>query len=190
MTYWQKKHLRLEVTHPIIQEAADHATNLAKWFATNERIFCKPVLVLCGESGCGKTHIAKHLYRWARTYSGRTGASIVYQSWAEACDLITEGYDGLVQDCMEADFLALDDVGAESDRYKTGIMVDKLCQILSRREERYTIITTNIGPAQWNSRFDIRVADRLVRNSEVCDMSSVPSYSIQKFLGGDNQKAA
>lgn len=179
---WQRRYLGVEVTHPKLQEAVDHATAFARWYHKDERLFRKCVFVLCGDTGTGKTHIARSLYRWARHASGRMGTSEVFFSWPEACDLIQEGFDGLIHDCIEAHFLVLDDIGAESDRYKTGIFTDKLCQILSRREEQFTILTTNAGPSEWGSRFDVRIADRFIRNSHIIDLTGVPSYSITKLM--------
>jgi DNA replication protein DnaC len=78
-------------------------------------------------------------------------------------------------DMFEVDLLVIDDIGAEHDPSKSG--VNKLCQILSRRETKFTVITSNISPAHWPERFDTRIADRLLRNSEVIELWSVPSYA-------------
>jgi DNA replication protein DnaC len=181
MTEWQNRNLHLRGDHPKLKEMADHAQNLAKWFAANDA--CAPcVLVICGDSGTGKTHTARALYNWAREKSGRLPVSVEFHSWPETCDAVSEGYTGIMRDLMEADFLALDDIGAETDKYKTGEMVDKLCQVLSRRENKYTVITTNVSPDRWNAKFDARITDRLLRNSTVCDLVGVPSYAVQRML--------
>lgn len=186
MTDWQTKHLRLLQTHQGVQEMANRAQDFAKRYAGED--YSKPtILVICGETGSGKTHISKALYSWARNYSGRVGASALWVAWPESCRDIMDGYDGVVRDAWEAHFLALDDIGSETDRYKSGLTVDSLCQILSRRERKFTVVTTNISPAKWNERFDIRIADRLMRNSEVCDLSEVPSYSLTKLLNSNQQ---
>jgi DNA replication protein DnaC len=54
--------------------------------------------------------------------------------------------------------------------------------VLSRREQQFTVITTNIAPDNWNTRFDIRIADRLMRNTNVVDLSGVPSFAVAKIL--------
>jgi DNA replication protein DnaC len=64
-------------------------------------------------------------------------------------------------------------------------MADKLCQVMERRRHEFTVITTNISPAQWNQRFDIRIADRLMRSSTIIDLTGVPSYAVARILGGD-----
>lgn len=83
-----------------------------------------------------------------------------------------------MDDAFENDLVILDDIGAETDQYKSGIPNDKLCQILSRREKRFTVVTTNIAPQNWMERFDGRINDRLCRNSVILDISGVPSYAI------------
>lgn len=182
MTDWQQRHLQLQPHHPKIQELADAASNLAKWFANAERMTHPVNLVICGNSGTGKTHTARALYRWARTYSGRLGAVIDWFSWPEACDAVSDGYSGVIADMTAADLLFIDDIGAETDKYKSGIMLDKLCQVLSRRENEFTVLTTNIGMENWESKLDVRITDRLIRNSVVIDLSDVPSYSVKRLL--------
>jgi DNA replication protein DnaC len=184
MTDWQKRNLRLAVTHSKIQDMADAAQQFAKQFAKDDREQ-NTLLVLSGDSGCGKTHVSRSLYTWARSASGRLGVSTEWFSWPEACDAYAEGFTGTVRDMMDADFLAIDDIGAETDRYKTGQMADKLCQVMERRRHEFTVITTNISPAQWNQRFDIRIADRLMRSSTIIDLTGVPSYAVARILGGD-----
>jgi len=83
----------------------------------------------------------------------------------------------MIHDAMDSDLLIVDDIGAENDPWK--ICADKLCQVMSRREKRFTVITTNIQPAQWAQVFDDRINDRLLRNSVVVDISNVKSYSIR-----------
>jgi DNA replication protein DnaC len=83
----------------------------------------------------------------------------------------------VLEESMTADLLFLDDVGAESDKFKTGETVDAICQLLSRREGRWTVISLNYGPDKWVSRFDPRVSDRLWRQTELLDLTGAPSWS-------------
>lgn len=84
-----------------------------------------------------------------------------------------------MEDLYGYDFLALDDIGAENDDFK--VATDKLCMVLTRREKKHTLITTNISMDAWAQRFDARVEDRLLRNAEVVDMNEVPSFSVWKL---------
>jgi len=54
--------------------------------------------------------------------------------------------------------------------------VDKLCQILSLREKRWTLVTTNVKPSEWVEKFDLRTASRFTRSSTIIDLSGVPEY--------------
>lgn len=145
------------------------------------------MLVLVGESGCGKTHVARAIARYAavagftalekgrgKTWSDHIPSSAFY-AWSEITDGFKAGDYSTVQDMMDADLLVLDDVGAEHDPSKNATA--KLCQILSRREKKFTVITTNIKPEEWPTSFDTRVADRLLRNSKIILLFGVESYT-------------
>ena len=183
-TDWQRKWLGLDVVHPDIQIAADAAEMFCgRWFKNNTK---DSLLVLVGNFGCGKTHIAKAMLRFCRLAAftalekGHGGSECVpcscYISWPEAAASFNEKQFGIMEDAFGSDLLILDDIGAENDPWK--ICSDKLCQILSRRERRFTVVTTNVAPANWTEKFDGRINDRLMRNSVIADMSHVSSYSM------------
>lgn len=185
---WQQKWIDLEVTHKTIQEAADASESFCgRWFRNNPH---PGLLVLSGASGTGKSHIANAIFRFcigAAMSSFDTkvwGESDVPQSafirWPEAADAFAEKHFGLMEDAISHSLTILDDIGAEQDPWN--ICKDKLCQILSRRENKFTVITTNILPAAWPERFDTRISDRLLRNSVVVDLSDVKSYAVIKSL--------
>jgi DNA replication protein DnaC len=142
-------------------------------------------LVLAGPSGVGKTHTAKRISKFARFAAfsamehgewGFSVPSILFVRWPEVTDAFKEGNYGVVQDCLEASLLVVDDLGAEYDPSKNA--ADKICQILSRRESRFNVVTTNIHPSAWSDKFDKRIADRLLRNSVVIDLSDTTSHSV------------
>lgn len=155
-----------------------------RWF---RNIPMKSLLVLCGNSGCGKSHVASRLTHYARAASfiayergnWQDGPPSVFSiRWTEAVASMNEKRDEFwVQDAMDASWLFIDDIGAENDPWKKA--TDRLCQILSRRERKFSVVTTNTASANWPDRFDIRVADRLFRNSVIVDMTGVPSYSMK-----------
>jgi DNA replication protein DnaC len=69
----------------------------------------------------------------------------------------------------------IDDIGAEHD--PSGYGREQLYLILSRREFRWNIITTNLNPSGWHERIERRIASRLYRNADHLDMSNVPDFS-------------
>lgn len=95
-------------------------------------------------------------------------------NWAKRVDDFKAGsWD--VEELLDADLLVIDDLGAEHDPSKAG--AEKLYYVLERRECRWTLITSNYGPNQWEQRFERRIADRLFRNCEHLDLSELPSFS-------------
>lgn len=145
------------------------------------------LLVLVGESNCGKTHVARRVHNFCRCAGmkafetgkwdkgGRVPGS-TFVSWPEQTDQFKEGNYGVIQDLMDDDMVILDDVGAEHDPSKNS--ADKLCQVLSRRENKFTVVTTNIKMEDWPSKFDTRIADRLLRGSRIIALFGVPSYAM------------
>lgn len=143
------------------------------------------LVVVYGENGTGKTHCAKAIRNWARKSNiqfmrapnvvWNLGVRTEFWSWPELLDHFKNGGWEIVEDLMDCALLILDDLGAGHDPTMVG--VDKLCQILTRREFRWTWITTNIAPDSWDARFDRRIASRFFRNATIVDLSGVPDYS-------------
>lgn len=179
---WQRKWIALDVTHPKIQQLGAAAEAFChRWYRNRPQ---PALLVVCGDTGTAKTHTTKAIAKFARAAAGRSFAeghwgvaripAMFYLSWPEAVAQFGDKNFSCLPDAIESDLLLLDDVGAENDPWKTG--AEKLCHILSRRERRFTVLTTNVHPAQWSEVFDVRIADRLLRNSQVVDLIGVPSY--------------
>lgn len=143
------------------------------------------LLVLAGENGTGKSHCAKAVRDWVRLvgpskqYVKRTNhisyLECLYWEWPRLLDTLKEGGWDVVYDMFEATLLVIDELGGGHDPSRVG--VDKLCQVLSRREKMFTLITTNVVPSAWEEIFDRRVASRFFRNSTLVDLSSVPDYN-------------
>jgi DNA replication protein DnaC len=183
-TIWQRKWLELDVTNPALQDMATAIESFCRRWYLNEP--SPSLLVLCGPCGVGKTHCAGRVAEWARYVAvpameagnwGMKVPSVKFVRWPEITDAFKEGHYGVINDCNEVSFLIIDDIGAEHDPSRNA--ADKLCQILSHRERKFTLITTNISPAAWPERFDARIADRLMRNSRVVDLNNLSSYSVQ-----------
>lgn len=144
------------------------------------------LLVLAGANGTGKTHCAKAVHRWVNLVGHgntwfprpdlRMSLQSLYWSWPALLDTFKEGGWDVIEDMMESPLLIIDELGGGHD--PSGVGVDKLCQILSRREKMWTLITTNVIPAFWEQKFDKRVASRFFRNSTLVDLSDVPDFNV------------
>jgi DNA replication protein DnaC len=182
---WQQKWLQLDVVCPAIQVLADQCQEFA--FAWYQRKPNPNLIVLTGLSGVGKTHCARRIASWARLVKNRAWEegkwrpdvpSVHYVSWSEIVDGFKNNECGVIEDLYSASILIIDDLGAENDPWKTA--VSKLCQVFNRREKLYTFVTTNIVPEQWATKFDIRIADRLMRGeSRTVNLQNVSSYAAQ-----------
>lgn len=145
-------------------------------------------VVIYGENGCGKSHIAKCVFRWANRIAHKLPPvklaedefgipSTALHNWPAIVDGFKREQWSVIDDLESATLLILDDIGAEHDPSKIG--VEKLYILLSRREFKWNIITTNVVPGAWDEKFERRIASRLFRNAHHIDLSEVPDYSTQ-----------
>jgi DNA replication protein DnaC len=184
---WQRTHIGLEVTFPEVQRMADAAERFASAFFHAGRTIGGPAsLVFAGASGIGKSHIAKRLYKWCRAASFNAAEqgfwkrppSIIFVEWPSVSDGFKNGEYGVLQDLFSADLAFLDDIGAEYDPSK--LATEKLCQVLSKREGKFSFITTNIQQSNWATHFDSRVEDRLLRRTKIISVFNIKSYQLAK----------
>ncbi len=186
---WRAKHLGLSEHCVDLVKAAESAEMFAKKFCRDIRRrddgTPRTWLVLVGENGVGKTHIAEKLYAYAGGIR-MTAWDMGYwdhppsRVWVDWPDLVASDVDGIWQDAVEADFLVVDEIGAEVDRYGKGVPIDRLRSLLSKRENKWTVVTTNTPADAWATRWDKRVADRLRRCSKPVDLSKVEPWSTRR----------
>ena len=139
-------------------------------------------LSLVGNSGTGKTHLAKGIWRaWedkGKFYMKR-GAELVkhglFKKFSKLCNEMRGGAFSAFQSCADADFLVLDDLGSE---YSTEFSQRQLASMLDQRLGKWTVITTNLSMKDI-SDIDVRIADRMIRgDNEVIELDCV-SYSMR-----------
>lgn len=146
-------------------------------------------LIVGGMTGCGKTHAAKRISRrfkdcrtWAwekRFWPAVPNAE--FWRWQEIADMeeadwkrVWEEIAGVGQ-VRGIDLLVLDDVGAETDRFKSGVPGARLQQVMDSMEHRWLMITTNVPKDQWADRWDKRIASRMEASSYI-SLFNVPDY--------------
>lgn len=185
---WQRKWLTMDAYSPDIQILADFVEAFAGRFAHYSKQNRHAVVV--GATGIGKTHAAKKLVAWAEKlkitlyyqHTWKKIPRIEFFQWNAIALLSRPEFQLWVNDRTETDLIVLDDVGAESDTFKSGEPTARLGEFLDTFSERWLFVTTNIPVEKWNSVWDARVADRLFRNSQILTMKEKNSYAIQKYL--------
>ena len=151
-------------------------------------------LILAGPSGVGKTHTSSALRKFAmaaRVYAWSKGfwphpPRIEWVEWAAICDLDKQGFrswiDGQKPDGVRpgTSLLFLEDIGCEVDQYKTGEPTERLRQLFNEFKDQFLVVTTNIKPDDWEKKWDVRVSDRLRRNSEIVVLTETKSFQEYK----------
>jgi len=172
----------LDLHHPVVAKMARWCARFARRCVLSERPL--PWVVLVGKTGCGKTRAAKRAIRIIREsaldaqiagyWSGRL-CTAVTADWPQLAEMDDDDYADASRDLTEADVVLLDDIGAETDRYRSGLPTGRLRRLLGDLERRAVLVTTNVPMAQWESRWDARVASRLSA-AKVLDLAAVPDY--------------
>jgi hypothetical protein len=114
---------------------------------------------------------------WEGAWKGDSTPSVVEIDWLtvaspEKCDDRT--FESVIRDIDEAALVLVDDIGTETDQYRTGIPTQRLCHLLNRCEGKWLWINTNVEPSAWSNKWDVRVEDRLLGAS--CFECDAPSY--------------
>lgn len=173
--------------HPQIPEAENRIYDFCRdWFKKPGR---GRTIVLYGNNGCGKTHIARAVKRWVWAMSSLDRPPCCYDAdgnvalatcemvnWPFIVDCMHKAQWDVVEELYDVSMLVVDDIGAEHDPSKVGS--EKLYLLTNRREFKWNIFTTNLAPSRWESAFDRRIASRLYRNAEHVDLSQVPDFSM------------
>ena len=178
----------MEANHPDIQSLADAAEAFcAHWFHRNGH---GQLRVAVGKPGCGKTHVGRKVWEWARAVSLSRWEqqpatdyipSIVFTPWASVASpekMSGAEFADWMAEIDSATMIVVDDIGTETDQYRTGVPTQRLCQLLNRCESKWLWLTTNKAPEHWAQAWDIRVEDRLLAGHVFT--SSAPSYRSER----------
>lgn len=138
-------------------------------------------LTLFGRSGCGKSHLALA----ARGCLLAHGRRVQAWNWVRLRERLLGGCcPGLLGQVQELPLLVLDDVGAEfaASGRAAGVSASLLYRVLEARLGRWTLLTSNLAPADW---VDVRLTSRLYRGlNELVDMSGAEDFCFVRRKGG------
>jgi DNA replication protein DnaC len=179
---WLDKWLNLKITHPQLLRLEDQVWMFASAYARTPAR--GRTLVLYGENGSGKTRTARALHRWASSIAKLLPmvdadesiqlARTNYGHWPAIVDGFKKQRFDATEELADCELCCIDDIGAEHD--PSGFGSEQLYLLLCRREFKWNILTTNLPPAEWDSRLERRIASRLFRNAEHVDLSEVPDF--------------
>lgn len=147
-------------------------------------------LVLCGPSGIGKTLLARLVYRFFNRYldllldehrnrneNERYTRFGTMKRWPMAMkSAIEDANYGWVGDTGEAWLAVLDDIGSEYAKHRD-LSTSLLFQILTQREHKFTVITSNLSVEDVSQKLDTRIGSRLLRHGSVVLDLRLPDWN-------------
>jgi hypothetical protein len=171
--------------HPRVAKLAEWAGYFIRRTLSNNRTN-GTWLVLDGPTGTGKTTVGRWCSRVFNAYSvdafyaGSWGnshkPSAGVLSWSQCCiDLERNGSQYKIDEAMGREVLVIDDVGSESDRFRSGSSKAQLRDLLEDCRNKWLLISMNIEKKDWLDVFGARVADRLDA-AKIFSTTGIPSY--------------
>lgn len=118
-------------------------------------------IVLRGETGCGKTHLAVSIMQHVGHGYFTTAPELLLRIRSTFNEgTMRESEDEVIRDLCFHELLVLDDLGAEKT---TEFAITTLYIIIDRRirDAKRTIITTNLSLKEIEEKLDARIASRL-----------------------------
>jgi DNA replication protein DnaC len=142
-------------------------------------------LSFCGVSGTGKTFLCELIRQGApeefkdHPSFPRAGAKLNWPNiiWKLRDRTLEQEARGEIDDALRHQLVFIDDIGGSKD---SEFSASALFRIIERRCGRWTLITANRDLQQISDTIDPRIADRLVRDQNVCLKVNTVSYSKRK----------
>lgn len=137
-------------------------------------------LSLVGTSGTGKTHLADRVMgqapHWLHEHRSLL-SGICRWEWSRLLSKLRDGEYWRIQDIDDANFAMLDDIGTEAS---TPFSVEKLFDVLSRRCNKWTVITANLSMSQIADTMDTRIASRMIRDGSVVVETNAIDFNLRR----------
>lgn len=150
-----------------------------EWLKAVERSGHPRWITFLGASGCGKTHLARKLWKIARrTFDWQYCAYPEHEVyWPTFIQQLKSGkaYE-LRSDMQKWPLLFLDDIGAERDA--SGFSSDELNALAGARMGKWTILTANLDFTAIKA-IDERIASRIVRDNNIVVQVNTKDYSLR-----------
>jgi DNA replication protein DnaC len=182
---WRKKVFGFDETHPGVLKLTKEVESFIKRCCLNRRNH-HTWLVISGGTGTGKSSLAKAACDFFNIHSvdlwfeglwscgGKTPEAVMVDSAALATmeDKACETY---LDDIGRCQLIVLDDLGSETDRFRSGTPASRLRRLLEQSQNKWLIATTNTAKADWPIVFDNRVASRLSA-ARIITTTGIPDY--------------
>ncbi len=143
----------------------EQVTVMADWLTSDSTKFG---MLMCGQCGNGKSTLVKAFQRILnqanlRDEYNNSHYGIVIIDSKELVNLRLNNYAEW-QTLIQREMLAVDDLGTESiEINQYGNIITPLIDLLTKRYDKqlFTLVTTNLKPAEIRERYGDRIADRL-----------------------------
>lgn len=165
-------------SYTIVEDETRKAKEVANR-AVTDILLNKPVhVIFSGKSGVGKSHLAMGI-AWDVTEKSNFDKKCLFVSYSELLEQLKFAMNDeqarknitgtLMAEMKAAELLVLDDIGAElgvSGKSSTDYNNDTLNRILEARQNKATVITTNLTGKQLSESYGARIVSRIMKNSE------------------------
>lgn len=137
-------------------------------------------LSLIGSCGTGKTFLAGEMTKWAfrsiLNEHERLKSGVVKFFWPRLLSDLREQKYWLVNEIRDANWVMIDEIVIEHD--PSGFAKDKLCEILSSRVGRWTVLTSNLSLERLGE-LDTRIPSRMVRDDSTVIDCTTTDYALR-----------
>lgn len=194
---WRDRHRAHLSTHGLELKLLRTAPELEA-LETKVRAWCHRMIygppekrhfILVGPTGTGKSHTALAakdyladalLWAWrGELIIGRMGVAMI--NAPEIVDMSDDHFGYWLEGLAHKKVLFLEDIGTETDQYRSGLPRKRLYQVLEHFAGQWLFITTNVPEEGWIEKWDARVEDRLHRSADIAVLKEVPSFTVWKM---------
>lgn len=140
-------------------------------FSAREPLFPNPYWIsFCGTNGGGKTFLANIIFNQLRTLPNLALhftliSGVMKIHWPTLVPKLYNREMWRLEDATDANLLLVDEIACSADN--RGIEREWLWRLLSGRQHKWTIITSNHSLQQIAEQIDARVASRMIRDGSV-----------------------